>query len=179
MCQLVVREALQYLDHRLGDKRSITLDTVKKTYDLRIRGDHVSVLPARRRMLRIMFGTAKPDLRCPIEEGKVWFGELASMIDSDTSVKGVALAEHARKAGVRDFGGGKGSSYPRHDQREAGPKSGGYPTPSIPPQPYGNAPWRTRAKGKGSSKARVAGYSPKASSWWEEPAPDSTASSSP
>ena len=79
-------------------------------------------------------------------EGKVWFGELASMFGSNTTEKSVVLAEHVGKVDIRDFGGGKPRSggSPTHDQRGKGSKSGDCPTSSIPSQPCSTAPWRTR-----------------------------------
>ena len=58
-------------------------------------------------MMKIMFGATEPDLRSLSDEGKVWFGELASTVGSDAAVRGIALAEHAGTADIRAIGGGE------------------------------------------------------------------------
>ena len=63
MRQLVAREALDYLNHRVADVRVVTLREVKRTYDVHKAGDHLNALTARRRMMKLMFGTVKPEIR--------------------------------------------------------------------------------------------------------------------
>ena len=77
--RLVAYEARAYLETRYGNGRDFTWADVKRTCCKVPSDGHSSTLVARRRIMRIMFGTTDPDLRALSDEGKIWHDESSRM----------------------------------------------------------------------------------------------------
>ena len=69
--QVVVREALRYLDRWCQDRKGINIETLRKEHNPAHDGGHPNTLPFVRRMVEQRFGSTEVDVRYRSEEGKV------------------------------------------------------------------------------------------------------------
>ena len=95
--QLLIREALGYLDRRYRDRTGVTIEVIRAECN-NAPGDHANTRPTVARIMEFMFDTIEDVQVAELSDsGELWLEEWAPVVGVDFTARGQNLATHAGK----------------------------------------------------------------------------------